>query len=76
MSTTDGIWAYTIYEHPDDYPEKFVVRAWFIEKGEVSAYEPVIIADNLQDARDRIPLGRTRILRTQQDDPKIVESWV
>ncbi len=76
MTSADGIWAYTIYEHPADYPDKFVLRAWFVKGGEVTAYEPVGLADNLEDARALVPLGRERIPRTQVDDPVIVESWV
>ncbi|AWY06100.1 hypothetical protein SEA_FIREMAN_91 [Microbacterium phage Fireman] len=71
-----GIWAYTIYDHPADYPDQFVIRAWFVENGAVTAYEPVALADTLEDARALIPQGRERVPRTQADDPVIVESWV
>jgi len=70
------IWAYTIYERPSDYPEKFVLRAWFVKDGSVVAYEPVGLADSLEDARALVPNGRRRIGRMRDDDPVIVESWV
>ncbi|QSM01283.1 hypothetical protein QDA08_gp89 [Microbacterium phage NoodlelyBoi] len=72
----DGIWAYTIYDHPSDYPEKFVLRAWLIKDGMVTAYEPVGLADTLEDARALVPNGRRPIARLQDDDPCIVESWI
>lgn len=71
-----SIWCYTIYDHPADYPDQFVVRAWAVSEGVVIAYAPVGFADTLEDARYLIPQGRTRIDRTQQDDPVIVESWL
>jgi len=78
MASTDAltIWCYTIYERPSDYPDQFVVRAWFVERGAVTAYEPVGLADTLDDARALIPVGRERIPRVQSDDPVIVESWL
>lgn len=73
---TGSIWAYTIYERPADYPDKFVLRAWLVEKGSVTAYDPVGLADTLEGARALVPLGRERIPRVSSDDPVIVESWL
>ena len=74
--TAPRIWAYTIYDHPVDYPEHFAVRAWMIEEGSVTAYELIGVADTLEDARALIPAGRHLVPRTAEDFPVIVESWV
>ena len=47
-----------------------------VSEGVVVAYAPVGFADTLEDARYLIPLGRTRIDRSPEDDPVIVESWI
>lgn len=76
VEVTPTIWCYTIYDHPADYPDQFVVRAWLVAGGVVIAYHPVGFADSLDDARALIPLGRERIDRSDEDDPVIVESWL
>ena len=69
---------YTIYDHPLDFPDHFVVRAWLIVSGmlEPQATDEHYLCDTLDKAREAIPEGFVRIQRDFGDDPKIVETWV
>ncbi|MCD8308915.1 MAG: hypothetical protein LUD19_03590 [Clostridia bacterium] len=62
----------TIYEHPDDYPDKYVARVW-------DANEPtrlVALADTLDEIRKAIPPNMVPIQKGHADDPCIVELWI
>lgn len=72
----DGIWGWTVYDHPADFPDKFVVRGWRVENGLAVALEDVVIVDTLDEARAAIPEGLRAIPRLKDDDPVIVESWI
>jgi hypothetical protein len=66
---------YVIYDHPTDYPDSFVVRRW---EG-LRPREVVAITKTIEAARklltDTMP-DLTRLARSDQDDPKIVEVWL
>lgn len=68
---------YVVYDHPADYPDCFVVRAWEIRRG---AIEPlpgrvVGVGDTLELARAHVPGGLANIGRQPHDDKTIVEVW-
>ena len=66
------IW--TIYDHPRDYPEHFVVRVFYGLEKESQADT----FDTLEDAR-RFVLqqgGSFNLHRKEEDDPVIAESWI
>jgi hypothetical protein len=69
---------YTIYDHPLDFPDHFVVRAWLIVHGmsEPQATEEHYLCDTLNEARERVPDGLVCFQRNDDDDPKVVETWV
>lgn len=66
------IW--TVYDHPEDFPDKFVVRVAYglIKEPQSSAH------DSLQDARESIWSrgGSFCLGRDPSDAPCIVESWI
>ena len=64
------IW--TIYDHPADHPDCFVVRLWHNEKPTVTKY----LAETLEDARNLIPPDKARVPRNLKDRRSIVESWI
>jgi len=68
-----SIW--TVYEHPQDQPEKFVARRW-IATPEPKPTDDVFFADDLEGLRQQLPPGLARIARQAGDDPVIVESWI
>lgn len=67
---------YTIYDHPADYPESFVVRKWDAVGGEPILGELVGETKTLGQARKLVPKGLVMVSRHPSDDPCIVESWL
>ena len=68
---------YTVYQYPEDYPEKFVVRMWFVMDGKpVPNEEPHAIVDNLEQARKTIPKGLAMFPRAISDHLCVVETWL
>lgn len=68
---------YTIYANPLDFPGKFVVRRHVVEAGHsVPDVMPMVVADNLEGAREVLPPGSWCLGREPGDDQKIVESWI
>lgn len=61
-----------IYEHPEDYPTKYVARLWNLERPTPLA----AVADTLEEIRATIPAGMVSITRSETDDPCIVETWI
>jgi hypothetical protein len=80
---------WTIYDHPLDFPEAFVVRRCFVVPREVPAsvglrntgeFSPVFdvvprLGKTLAEARSFVPRGLYRQPRAEADDPAIVETW-
>ena len=69
---------WTVYQHPLDYPNKFVARRWDIEPGVTKPSASVIITPDLQTLQDilQFEMGLVRQVRWPQDDPTIVEVWL
>lgn len=63
---------WVIYNKPADYPTKFVVRKWILDK----PTDVFHTADTLEGIRKKIPLNLCNIGRQKNDDPKIVEVWI
>lgn len=64
---------FTIYDHPRDFPNSFVVRVWY---GEIPG-DALLYAD-LKSAREAAwGMGaQVKLPRSAFDDDKIVESWI
>ena len=76
MSTL-AMW--TVYDHPDDYPDKFIARRFEVgDDGGVLATTSVIVADSIETIRDilQFELHFVMLMRSPEDDPKIVETWL
>lgn len=80
MTTTpDGrlLRMFTIYDHPADHPDHFVVRGWTIGPGAPIPDDEVLLADTLELARELVPpASDTCLPRQPNDDPKIIETWL
>jgi hypothetical protein len=69
--------AWTIYDHPRDYPESFVARQYDLEGGEPVPTANVMIAASLETLRDIfLERGLTCFPRNEGDDAVIVETWL
>lgn len=67
---------YTVYEHPTDFPEHYVVRVLTIVPRRV-VIDPIgCLCDTLAEARTQIPWGMVNVGRDPTDDPAIKETWV
>lgn len=66
---------FTIYDHPRDHPNSWVVRRWVVRRLACRPDE-MRLAGSLEEARDLLPPGVTRLPRGPDDDPRIVETWL
>ena len=65
---------WTIYDHPRDHPDSFVVRLWWGETPEPDAHPyPTLV-----QAREHVAEhgGCFRIPREPNDDPAVLETWL
>lgn len=75
--TDDDLVMYTIYDHPKDHPEHFVVRAWIVRRdGNHYASSEARLADTLEEARRVVPADKVMTPRRPDDDPVIIETWI
>ena len=78
MSINDAgnlvIW--TIYCHPREYPNKWVLRGQEITRGGVNVLHDCFVADTLDEVRAKVPFGDLRLMRDPHDDPAIYEVWL
>lgn len=74
----DVLSMWTVYDHPKDYPDKYVARRFDIADGKAAATDSIIIAADLKTLRDilAIEMHLGRLTRSSDDDPKIVETWL
>jgi len=70
MSMVLELW--TVYDNPTDLPGQFVARKWLLDH----PTNEVLQDKTLEGLRRKIPPGLTRLERSPQDDPKIVETWI
>lgn len=67
---------YTVFDHPDDYPDVFIARKWLVFHGVAVPTQEVVTGPTLQSVRDQIPAGLICFPRADEDEPTIVESWL
>ena len=61
-----------IYEHPMDYPDKYVARVFNIDRPTFIA----VTADTLEEIRGCVPEEMHWFPRSGTDNPAIVEYWL
>ena len=61
-----------VYDHPTDYPDKFIARLWDCN----IPTRIMVTADTLEELREKIPNTMVRMDRHPQDDPCVVEVWI
>jgi hypothetical protein len=77
ISEAGCLTVWTVYRHPNDYPDYWVMRAHEIfPDGETRPYSFCFVASTLDAIRSKVPAGTWCIGREPKDDPAIYESWV
>jgi hypothetical protein len=68
---------FTIYEHPQDYPDKYVVREFVLDiDGKLLARKDCNLADTLEEARSFIPPGKCCFSEPNTPGLPAVETWI
>ena len=66
-----------IYEHPLDFPDKYVVRKWTVmANAKPLASMGKTLHDTLEEARSAIPPGLYNLPRFASNNPAIKEVWL
>lgn len=69
-----GMWV--IYDHPSDYPDKYVARCFYVGPKVILASDDLLTGETLPAVRALLPDGLVNVGRHQrEDDPKVVETW-
>lgn len=67
---------YTIYKHPADYPNHYVMRVFIISPLNVYPTDEFYLADSLEKIRAFVPAGCVCTARDANDSLSIFEIWV
>jgi hypothetical protein len=69
---------WTVYDHPKDYPDKYVARRFDAGRDGPKISDSIIIAGDLETLRTilAVEMHLTCIPRDPADDPVIVEIWL
>lgn len=70
---------YTVYDHPLDYPDSYVVRRWnVVGEDVVPDLKVLIVSKDLETIREMlvVQMGLTLIPRMLIDDSKILETYI
>jgi hypothetical protein len=70
---------YVIYFNPLDFPGEYVLRRWRVDPvttHPIPDLHPVVVSDDIEEARKLVPMGLVRIHRHPSDDIAIVETWL
>jgi hypothetical protein len=76
MTADDALALWTVYDHPSDFPDRFVARLSLISRTGTVVTNETVSAATLAELRDRLPPGLHRLDRDPSDDPVIVETWL
>lgn len=68
------IW--TIYDHPKDFPDGYVVRLWHVGPDGLERSTEAYGRATLEEARAMVPEGLYRMPAETADDEAILESWL
>ena len=74
----DALAIWVIYDHPDDYPDHFVLRPQFaVRSGDVVIHPLAWTSAEIEPLREVMrEMGKVQMARHADDDPKIVETWI
>lgn len=69
---------WTIYDHPPDYPDKFVARMFEVNANGLRPTGSIIIGSDLEKLRNvlQFEMHLVKLMRNSEDNSKIVETWL
>lgn len=68
---------WTVYDHPLDFPDKFVARRFDVDADGPKPTDEVIVSKHLYIVRECMAVrGLVCLTRNEGDDLKIVETWL
>jgi hypothetical protein len=70
----DALDMWVIYEHPKDYPDKFVARLWKITKVDVPT-GTFFLGETQTEVEAKLPPGLFWMPRHENDDACIIGVW-
>ncbi len=76
MSTPPVLRMWTIYRGAADVAAPYCTREWHVTAGSLHPAGPPQPAHSLAEAQELVPPRMTKIPRSPEDDPVIVESWI
>ncbi len=74
MSKCVTIW--TVYQHPDDYPDWWVLRGYDLLPGALQRHRFFFTGRTLDEVRAKVPPATLCVGRQPADHPAIYECWV
>ena len=72
MNVSNTLELWTVYDSPIDLPGRFVARKFLL----AGPTNELLQDKTLEGLRQKLPQGLVRIVRSPQDDPKIIETWI
>lgn len=73
----DALHIWTVYDHPDDMPDRYVVRRFEIREGRTVATDEAYMSVHLYPLREALArLGLRCMPRSDADEPHIIETWI
>jgi hypothetical protein len=74
---SDELEMWTIFDHPRDRPDHFVARKFIISREGPLLTDEVLLADEVDALREAMEyMGKVKLMRSPEDDPVIMETWV
>lgn len=69
---------FAVYENPDDFKGKYVVRLWQINRSLHMTVPTryIVVKDTLEEVREALPPGLYRLGEESSDDPEVIEVWI
>ena len=65
---------YVVYDHPSDYPNEYVVRRWL---NDIPMPDLEYRSTEIHEVRKYLAMkGLTWLTRVEDDDDKILETWI
>jgi len=68
------IW--TVYDHPKDYPDYYVARKFITTPAYVIATDDLLLSKNIEALRKILSKTLICLSRSENDDPRIMETWL